>query len=128
MDYYEIRNENHFIVENQQLFTVSPPLNQKFVGFAKMPVANSGKVQKGQTVLIKLHNYPHQEYGTIKGKLESITSVPKEELYTIKVALPNQLRTSSGKELEPRNELTGIAEIITEDKSLLNRIFHFVKL
>jgi hypothetical protein len=109
------------------VFTISPTGQQTYYAWVKMPVANSGKVRVGQEVLIKLANYPYQEFGTLNGRVLSITSVPKDGSYLLKVALPRQLRTSAELTLEAKQELIGVAEVITDKLSLLSRMFNFLK-
>lgn len=127
LNMYDIRSKRQFLTEEQHAFTISPTGEQQYYAWVKMPIGNSGKVKPKQEVIIKLANYPYQEFGTLKGQVLSITNVPKDGQYLLKVALPMQLKTSSGEQLEDKQELIGLAEIITEDLSLLSRMFNFLK-
>jgi HlyD family secretion protein len=127
LNLYEIRNNNQFLSIEQKAFTVTPKEATNFFAFIQLPVINSGKVQVGQKVIIKLHDYPYTEYGVLEGNVLSITKVPLEGMYLLKVELPNQLKTSINKNLDNRYELTGIAEVITHKRSLLSRMFNFLK-
>jgi len=127
LNFYDIRNNYQFLTEDQKVFTVTPNGKYKYYGFAKMPINNSGKVKIGQEVIIKLNNYPYHEFGILKGIIMSITNVPQGGIYLLKINLPNQLKTNSNKELEGKYELVGTAEIITEDISLFDRMFYFVR-
>ncbi|WP_052597758.1 HlyD family efflux transporter periplasmic adaptor subunit [Aureispira sp. CCB-QB1] len=128
LNMYDIRSKRQFLAQEQHVFTISPIGKQTYYAWVKMPIANSGKVKIKQEVLIKLLNYPHREFGTLKGHILSITSVPKDGNYLLKVALPQQLKTSANIELEAKQELIGTAEVITEKLSLLRRIFNFLDL
>ena len=93
-----------------------------------MPVTRSGKIKIGQRVNIRLENFPDTEFGVIKGKVENISKVPSisstgEYYYTAEIALPNGLTTSYRKKLPYYPEMSGLAEIVTNDLSLLERIF-----
>lgn len=115
-----------FVRMGEQVMTVVPVGSDFIVGRAKLPVAGSGKVTEKQRVIIKLYNYPYREFGTIKGEVYSKSLVPKDNEYSIVIALPitknNTLRTSTGKEIAFAQQLQGIADIVTEDKGFLQRI------
>lgn len=126
LDFYEIRSKEQFLEQGQKLFTVSPIGKHHYYAFLKLPVANSGKVHTGQDVLIKLFNYPYQEFGMIRGKVATVSSAPREGFYHVKVRLTNQLMTTNGSNLEHKLELIGTADIITKDRSLFDRLFNFI--
>ncbi len=107
------------------LFTIVPQKIDSLLGRVIMPVLNSGKVKKGQEVIIKLDNYPYAEWGSIKGEIVNISEVPKqdEDVYSIQVYIES-LETSFGKTLEFKQEMKGSAEIVTEELTLLERIFY----
>jgi hypothetical protein len=77
-------------------------------------------------VIIKLDSYPYNEWGTIQGEVISKSLVPKDDQYAIVVSVLNVQNTtlisSYGKQIPFEQHLQGIAEIITEDKGLLERI------
>jgi len=73
--------------------------------------------------LIKLDNYKYQEYGIVQGKIKSIALVQdKDSKYYIEVALPNGLQTSYHKTIVFDKELSGTADIVTEELTLAERI------
>ena len=127
LNMYDIRSQRQFLTQEQHVFTISPTGEKTYYAWVKMPINNSGKVRVGQEVLIKLANYPYQEFGTLNGRVLSITSVPKDGLYMLKVELPRQLRTSADLTLPAKQELIGTAEVITDKLSLLSRMFNFLK-
>lgn len=126
LNMYDIRSKKQFLLKEQHVFTISPIGKQHYYAWVKMPIGNSGKVKAKQKVIIKLSNYPYQEFGALKGTVLSITNVPKEGSYMLKVELPMQLVTSSKQKLDEKQELIGRAEIITEDLSLFTRMFNFL--
>lgn len=107
------------------LFTVVPKDIKNIIGRVTMPVQNSGKVKKGQDVIIKLDNYPYQEWGSLKGTISSISGVPKqgEAIYTIFIDMEG-LTTSFDKKLDFKQEMQGTAEIVVEELTILQRIFY----
>jgi len=48
----------------------------RIIGKADIPSTGIGKVKSGQTVNIKLDNYPYMEFGMIKAKIKNISLVP----------------------------------------------------
>jgi len=107
------------------LFTVVPNDTSSLIGHVVMPVQNSGKVSVGQEVIIKIDNYPHPEWGSLRGRITNISSVPKQGLseYAIQVEIDG-LITSFNKTLEFKQEMQGSAEIVTEKLTVLQRIFY----
>ena len=46
----------------------------------------------------------------------------EESTYTVTVRLPQDLRTSYGKTLDFKGELTGTAEVMTDERSVTGRL------
>jgi HlyD family secretion protein len=111
-----------YVPEGELLFSVIPP-TKEVIGQAELPIANSGKVKIGQTVRIRLNPYPYQQYGSLTGEVASISLVPSGESYQLSIRLPRSLRTNYNKSIEFKQPMQGTAHIITEELSLLERIF-----
>lgn len=88
---------------------------------------NDGKVKTGQRVNVKFASYPYLTYGTVSGVVSRISPLPTGEGYQLDITFPNQLVSTYGKKIEFLQELSGTAEIITDDQRLLSRILHPVK-
>ena len=118
-------SQNQTVNQGDIVFTIIPSNNSSFVAKLKTPAQNLGKVKIGQTVNIKLQNYPDYEFGVLKGKVNTISEISnKEGFYSIDVSLPKKLITSYNKEIEFKQEMRGTAEIITEDLRLIQRFFY----
>ncbi len=115
-------SEQQYVKQGDQVMTVVPPQTDTLIGRMSLPIAGSGKVMPGQRVILKFDNYPYHEFGTVRGQVISKALVPKGEQYSIIVSLPDGLRTSHKNELRFEQQLQGKAEIITADKSFLERI------
>src|SRR5690606_3537746 len=84
---------------------------------------NKGKIQKDQREETKLDNYKYQELGIVTGRIQSLSLTPDKGVkYYVEVALPNGLKTSYDKQLSFDQELTGNADIVTEELTLAQRI------
>ncbi len=110
--------------QGDEILSIVPSEKQKVIAKLLLPVQNSGKVKVGQEVNIKLNNYVYQEYGTLSGRVKNISKMPQNETYAIEVSLPNNLTTSYHKQLEYKEEMQGLANIITEELSVFDRVFY----
>ncbi|PWS26509.1 HlyD family secretion protein [Pedobacter yonginense] len=117
--------ENQFVKSGEVVFVILPTSTKSLIGKLIVPAANTGKIKTGQRIIIKLDNYPYQQFGTVEGRIKNISLAPdKDGNYFIEAELPNNLETSQKKELEFDKELRGSAEIVTEDLRLLERFFY----
>ena len=78
----------------------------------------------GQKVIIKLINYPFEEYGSLSGNIEEIEPTPTGNQYRVKIKLEKGLLTDHDKTLPFQAEMQGSLEIITGDMRLLERTFY----
>ncbi len=123
LTFMSVWSTNQYVVSNESLFVIAPKDGSKPIGKALLPVQGSGKVKAGQSVNIRLNNYPDQEFGYVKGKVINVSPVPTEEaMYVVDIALPNGLRTNYNKDLPMSREMKGSAEIVTEDRRLIERL------
>lgn len=132
VDFLSFIKSNDYIQSGQELFKIIP-VNNQIIGQVNLPENGSGKVKVGQSVIIKLNNYPFNEYGSVKGKVRRISLVTNQQTlsdnqkkvnsYLIDINLPFGLKTNYGVELDFHAEAKGSAEIITNDRRLIERFF-----
>jgi multidrug resistance efflux pump len=128
VSFMKIWNKNQTINNGDFVFTVIPKKYSSYICKVQAPILNSGKIKVGQSVNIKLSSYPANEYGVLKGTVKNISLIPNNEgLYLLDVVLTKKLITTYNKELEFKQEMQGIAEIITEDLRLIERVFYQFK-
>ncbi|QOW10118.1 HlyD family efflux transporter periplasmic adaptor subunit [Kaistella flava (ex Peng et al. 2021)] len=128
VSFQQFWGENQFVKQGDVLMSILPENTESLIGRMQIPSANSGKVQTGQKVLIKLDNYRFQEYGIIEGKVQNISLTPDENgNYYVDVILPKRLKTSYNKTLPFDKELKGNGEIVTEDLRLIERFFFQIR-
>lgn len=119
--YAGIIQDNQYIESGREIFYINPG-NTNYFGEISIPQYNLGKVGQGQRVLIKLHSYPFEQFGTIEGEISQLNHVPvQDSVFLSRVRLDIR---HANPEIHLRTGLTGTAEIITEDVSLLARIYH----
>ncbi|MCE7996110.1 MAG: HlyD family efflux transporter periplasmic adaptor subunit [Roseivirga sp.] len=118
-------NKNQRVNTGDLIFTVIPAENKSYIGKIIAPPQNSGKIQAGQRVQIKLANYPAEEYGELNGTVSSISLIQNEDgNYMVNVAIPNSLNTTYNKAITFRHEMKGQADIVTEELRLVERFFY----
>lgn len=126
LSYLKPLSTYQFVTTGESLFTVIPK-NESFIGFITIPSGGYGKVNINQQVKIKFDNYPYHEYGQVEGRVTKISKIATENNYRVEIQLINGLNTSYEKTIVYKPEMSGVAEIITEDLRLLERIFYQFK-
>jgi multidrug efflux pump subunit AcrA (membrane-fusion protein) len=103
-----------------KLLTVLPDSTSHFIK-ANISVEGAGKVRVGQRVLIKLNDYPYKEYGVIEGKLSEFSLISDEKFYVGRIDF--KYPDIAKHKISIKDNMRGIGEIITNDRSLLERVF-----
>jgi HlyD family secretion protein len=117
-------SENQNVREGDIVLTILPEEEGEIIGrITNLSVEGAGKVDTGQRVDIQFSNYPHLEFGMVRGKIRYISQVPEDEYYAVEVELPDGLTTYYNKEIPFSQEMQGRARIITDDRRLIERIF-----
>jgi len=123
---FDIWNTYQNVNIGETLFTIVPNNAKDIIGRVTLPVRNSGKVKNGQKVIIKLDNYPFEEWGGLTGIIKNISEVPKQgddTFYTLYVEV-NDMTTTFDKTIVFKQEMRGSAEIVIEELSVLERVFY----
>ena len=117
-------HDDQTVSKDQPVLNVIPSETGDYIGRVNLKMQRSGKVKPGLMVNIKLSGYPYLEYGMIRGVVKSMSQVPAGDVYVIEISLPNGFRTLYNKELVFTQNMQGIAEIITEDIRLMQKIIN----
>ena len=123
--------KNYMYAAEGQDFVSIVPVQGNVCAEMYVPLVGAGKIEAGQDVNIKLYDYPYQEFGSIKGKVKSISlqsAVSRQgnntaETYLVRVDFPDGLRTNYGKVLQCNFETKGTADIIVRKQRLIQRLF-----
>ena len=134
LQYQGFWRNNIYVTNSTELFSISPEKN-KMIGELLIPSSGAGKVKVGQDVNIKLADYPYDEYGYIRGKVEMLSTLTHNmetpngtiKAYLVVVSFPNGLITNFKKQLHLNFESVGSGEIITEKRRLIQRLFDNLK-
>ena len=130
VDFSKFWTNNEYIQSGDDVFTVLPPEN-KIIGQTELPAQGAGKVNIGQEVIVKLDNYPYEEYGSVKGIVKSVSLISNPEkvnqetldMYRIEIELPEALKTNYNSKLQFKYQIKGTADIVTSKRNLLQRLF-----
>ena len=127
---YWQKNQN--INVGELLVTIVPDDETKITGKILLPPQGAGKVKEGQMVNVKFDNFPHMEFGMVRVLIKNISLVPvtvenNQKVYMLEVGFPDKLITNYGKELTFSQEMTGSAEIITEDLRLMDKFLNPIR-
>ncbi|MGI6323054.1 MAG: HlyD family efflux transporter periplasmic adaptor subunit [Bacteroidales bacterium] len=117
-------NENQVVKAGEILATVIPEDKRMIIIRADIPATGVGRVSPGQEVNIKLSGFPYLEFGMIKGKIRSLSLVPANDVYIAEIDLVSGMRSTYNIDLNFISEMTGTADIITENSRL---IYRFIK-
>ncbi len=115
---------NQNVEAGEKVLTVLPSESGEMIGKISLPLAGAGKVSVGKQVNISFDNYPHLEFGMVKGLVRNISRVPEDDYYVVEVSLPDGLKTFYGKEIPFSEHMQGRAEILTDKTRLLVRVLN----
>ena len=125
VSFLQIWTENQTIAAGDHVFSIIPTIEKGYIGKLKAPALNSGKIRIGQAVNIRLANFPDSQFGMLNGKINNISLTPdKDGNLLIDVSLSQKLKTSYHKTIPFQQEMTGSAEIVTEDLRLIERLLY----
>jgi HlyD family secretion protein len=113
---------NQIVTKDEAVLNVVPLITGSYVGRVKLKMLRSGKVKSGQKVNIKLSSFPYLEFGMVKGIVRTKSLVPSIDEYIIEIDLPDGLTTLYGKKLEFTQNMSGTAEILTEDSRIIQKL------
>ncbi|WP_282039185.1 HlyD family efflux transporter periplasmic adaptor subunit [Saccharicrinis aurantiacus] len=118
--------ENQNIRTGQHVMTVLPLKRSRLVAKLIIPVNKAGKLNQKQKVNLKFTDFPYREYGMVNASLDAISEVP-DSAYVGTVFLNDSLISNYGTFLPFKQNMQGVAEIITEDISVAERMVYPLK-
>lgn len=116
-------------LENQQLVIgiVSETGDSTYLAEGQLAQLASGKIEEGASAYIELDAYPARQFGQLPAQVQQIALTPGQDGYRILLSLPDGLHTSYGQPLPPRQQMRGIAIILSEEQSLLSRLLQHLR-
>jgi multidrug efflux pump subunit AcrA (membrane-fusion protein) len=120
-------NVNQVIKAGELFATIIPDDPSRIIVRATIQPAGLGRVRTGQEVNIKLSGFPYMEFGVLKGRIRSISMVPTGEGYITEIDPVNGMRSTYGIDIGFISEMTGTADIITDNRRLIYRFIKPIK-
>lgn len=91
-------------------------------GKALFPIQSSGKIAPGQAAVIRLGNYPSEEFGVLQGTIESVNPLPVNRQFEVIVRI-RSMRTSNSYPIGSNiRELEGDIIIIIKKEHFFRRL------
>ncbi|MBC8147459.1 MAG: HlyD family efflux transporter periplasmic adaptor subunit [Bacteroidetes bacterium] len=127
----KIWSKNQNVVAGEIVATIIPKKYSNIIGKVEIPVEGAGKVKLGQSVNIKFDNYPYIEFGLLRGTIKTISLIPsvteRGAIYMAEIEISDTMISNYGIQLKFSQEMTGTADIITDDIRLLERFVNPLK-
>lgn len=134
VQYLGFWRDNVHMNASTEVFSISPTKN-RMIGELFIPSLGAGKVKVGQDVNVKFFDYPYNEYGYVRGKVEALSSLTRNmespegtaKFYLVRVSFPEGMKTNFDKQLHLNFESAGTGEVITQKRRLIQRLFDNLK-
>ena len=120
-------SENQNVKIGEKVLTIVPSESGSMIGKISLPLEGAGKVQSGDQVFIQFDNFPHLEYGMVKGYVRNISEVSDDDFYAVEVELPDGLLSFYGYDIIFSQNMQGDAKILTDKKRLLARVLEPIR-
>jgi HlyD family secretion protein len=120
-------SENQNVMLGEKVLTIIPAEAGSMIGKISLPLEGAGKVHEGDQVFIQFDNFPHLEYGMVKGFVSNISEVSDNDFYTVEVVMPSGLLSFYDIPIPFSQNMQGDAEILTDKKRLLIRILNPIR-
>lgn len=118
---------NQNVEIGEKVLTIVPVESGSMIGKIDLPTEGAGKVKPGHQVNIQFDNYPHLQYGMVKGYVSNISKVPDDDFYMVEVELPTGLHTYYNIDIPFSQNMQGQAEILTDKMRMLERVLNPIK-
>lgn len=93
LSFFLVWKPNQYVNSSVPVFVVVPAAQQYEIR-AQLPVYKAGKIKVGQRVLIKMQEYPYEEFGMLQARVKSISNVALDSFYTLQLELENGFKTT----------------------------------
>lgn len=122
LNYISIIQPGTTLVQNQKVFIINKKA-KGFYGEIRIPESSIAKIKMGQQVIVKLHSYPYQQYGLLRGRLSSVSEFAyNDSLYLARVDFADDRKGNSPIIL--KNGMSADVEVIVREYSLLVRFIN----
>ena len=124
--FYDFWADQQFVSAQRQVFLIVPETT-RLLGRMSVKTGGTGKIKSGQTVHIRLDDYPYKEFGLVTGRVQSVSMAARDGAHLVLLELPYPLVTSFHRRLQFKQDMAGEARIVTEDMRLIGRILYEIR-
>jgi hypothetical protein len=122
INYQGIIHERQELQPEQTIFHITN-IQSGFFGELLIPQYTIAKIKPGQEVMVKVRNFPFQEYGLLHGTITYLIEDPvKKNSYLAEVEFKTNNVTDMNKVIAIKQGMEADAEVIVQSRSLLKRI------
>ena len=114
--------DNKIIDDYRPLMNVTPIDESQISGWAFVDKNNISEAKISDKALVHLNAFDSNRYGVLEGRVVSISEVPLDDKYFLKIAFDNGLKTNIGKSIALKQKMDGRVEIIGNPQTLLERL------
>lgn len=118
----QLWSSSQYVNKDDEILSITQN-NGQIKSRALLSNQNIGKVMPEQEVNIRFQSYNYMQYGQVQGEITNVSAVPRDGFYIVEISLVNGLTTTYGTQLRFQQGMVGTAQIITEKRSVLSRIF-----
>ena len=124
--FYDFWSDQQFVAAGRQVFLIVPETT-RLIGRMPVKSGGAGKIKPGQTVRVRLDDFPYKEFGVVTGKVQSISMVARDGANLVLIDLPHPLVTSFHRNIQFKQEMAGEGSIVTEEIRLLGRVLYEIR-
>ncbi|TAF31412.1 MAG: HlyD family efflux transporter periplasmic adaptor subunit [Cytophagales bacterium] len=99
------------------------PSEENVYAIAQIDGRSVGKLTIGQSAKVKLEAFPHARCGSLMAQVKNIDMQAKDNKYAVFLRFTQGLKTDSKQYLPFRPDMQGAVEIITEERTLIEKFF-----
>jgi len=116
--------EGQTLKAGQSLFYVNSDSNSAYYGSMTVSQHDITKIKKGQRVLVKLSSYAFENYGLVKGTIDSIGELPlNDSVFLARV----KFEPIINKNIVLKSGLSASSDVVTADITLMDRVAGNIK-
>ena len=124
--FYDFWSDQQFVAAGRQVFLIVPETT-RLIGRMPVNTGGAGKIKPGQTVRLRLDDFPYKEFGVVTGHVQSVSMVARDGANLVLIDLPHPLVTSFHKQIQFKQEMAGQGSVVTEDIRLLGRVLYEIR-
>jgi HlyD family secretion protein len=119
--------ENQLVATGDALFYIQPGTSAYYLELVAGQ-RGFGKIKKGQKVIVKVDGFPSEQFGSLTASINYVSLIPnRTDSFILKATLPNGLQTNYGKTIFFNNGLSAQADIVTDERRLIEMFFDQLK-